>query len=79
MQPKIKQVLLRAAKLRQVNLTDFMVESSYVAAQIALADRTHFTLSPQKWEEFNAALDAPPKDIPALRQLFRTPSVFKSA
>lgn len=77
--PKVKTVLVQAAKLHQVKLTEFMIKASQAAAEIALAERTRFVLPPQKWREFNAALDSPPKEIPALRKLFGEPSVFKTA
>src|SRR5258708_9056846 len=77
--PQIKAVLAGAAKLQEVNLTEFLIKSSRTAAESALADRTRFVLSPPKWREFNAALDSPPRDIPALRQLFKEPSVFDPA
>ena len=35
-------------------------------------DHAHFFLSPEKWDEFIAALDAPPKKIPALIQLLHS-------
>ena len=41
-----------------------------------LADQVHFSLSPERWDAFCAALDAPPKVIPALRRLLKKPSVF---
>jgi uncharacterized protein (DUF1778 family) len=66
---KLKAMLLEAAKLRSLNLTEFVLESSQAAAEMALADRTHFVLSPQKWRAFHKALDAPPREIPALRKL----------
>ena len=74
---RVKAMLVRAAKLQQVKLTEFMIHSSQAAAQTVLAERTQFILSPQKWREFNAALDAPARNIPALRKLFNE-SVFKS-
>jgi uncharacterized protein (DUF1778 family) len=42
-----------------------------------LAQRSRFTLPPDKWRAFNAALDSPPREIPALRKLFAQPSVFE--
>ncbi len=39
-------------------------------------DRAHFTLPAQDWDAFWAALDAPPRDIPALRKLLTEPSLF---
>ena len=75
--PKVKTVLAQAARLKQVKLTEFMIKASQAAAEIALAERTRFILSPQKWREFTAALDAPAREIPALRKLLGEPSVFK--
>jgi uncharacterized protein (DUF1778 family) len=73
---KLKAMLLEAAKLRSLNLTEFVLESSQAAAEMALANRTHFVLSPQKWREFHEALDAPPREIPALRKFLSEPLVF---
>jgi uncharacterized protein (DUF1778 family) len=37
----------------------------------------HFGLNAEQWEAFMAALEAPPREIPALQQLMREPSVFE--
>ena len=66
-------MLVQAARLQQVKLTEFMIKSSQAAAETALADRTRFVLPAGKWREFNAALDSPPRQIPALRELFGEP------
>ena len=71
-----KDVIARAAELKQTTLTNFMVEHAFNAAQQILADQTHFYLSPEKWEAFCAALDAPPRELPELRKLLTQPSVF---
>jgi uncharacterized protein (DUF1778 family) len=76
LRPAQKDLIARAAQLKQTTLTSFMVEHAYSAAQEVLADQVHFSLSPERWEEFCAALDAPPKVIPALRKLLKKPSVF---
>lgn len=76
MRPLQKDVISRAAELRQTTVTNFMVEQAFHAAQQILADQTHFYLSPEKWEEFCAALDAPPKKKPKLKKLLTEPSVF---
>ncbi len=76
MRPLQKEVISRAADLKQTTLTNFMVEQAFEAAQQVLADQSHFYLSPEKWDEFCAALDAPPKELPALRKLLTEPSVF---
>lgn len=71
-----KDVIARAAELKQTTLTNFMVEQAFSAAQQILADQAHFYLSAEKWEEFCAALDAPPRELPELRKLLSEPSVF---
>jgi uncharacterized protein (DUF1778 family) len=70
---------MKAAQVQDAKLTDFMLNASRVAAEIALADRTRFILTTAKWREFNAALDAPPRSIPALKKLLHERSVFKAA
>jgi predicted DNA-binding antitoxin AbrB/MazE fold protein len=39
-------------------------------------DQAHFALSPERWQAFCDALDAPPRDIPALRKLLTEASLF---
>ena len=76
MRPLQKEVIARAAELKQTTVTNFMVEHAFSAAQQILADQTHFYLSPEKWDEFCAAMDAPPREIPELRKLLTEPGVF---
>ncbi|MGK7872842.1 MAG: DUF1778 domain-containing protein [Xenococcaceae cyanobacterium] len=71
-----KDVLSRAAKLKQTTISNFILEASYEAAQKVLVEQSLFSLSDEEWEAFCDALDAPPKDIPALRKLLTEPSVF---
>ena len=79
MRPLQKDVIARAAELKQTTLTNFMVEQAFNAAQQILADQAHFYLSQEMWDDFCAALDAPPRDLPALRKLLTEPSVFDEA
>ena len=53
-----------------------MVEHAFTRRQEVLADQVHFSLSPERWEAFCAAIDAPPKVIPSLRKLLKKPGVF---
>lgn len=71
-----KDLISQAAALRKISLSEFVIENAYTAAAQVLADNTHFVLSSEKWEAFCEALDAPPKDLPALKELFRRPSPF---
>lgn len=40
------------------------------------ADQTTIALSPEDWDAFCTALDAPPRNIPELRRLLQEPGVF---
>jgi uncharacterized protein (DUF1778 family) len=76
LRPGEKDLIARAAQVKQTTLTSFMVQQAYSAAQQVLADQANFSLSAERWEAFCAALDAAPKDIPALRALLTRPGVF---
>ena len=76
LRPAQKELIARAAQVKQTTLTSFMVEHAFSAAQQVLADQVHFELSPERWEAFCTALDAPPKEIPALRRLLAEKSIF---
>jgi uncharacterized protein (DUF1778 family) len=71
-------MFVRAARAQRLKLTEFMIRSCQVAAEFALAERTRFVLPPDKWRQFNAALDAPAREIPALKKVFTEASVFKT-
>ena len=75
--PKVKAILAKAAKESGSTLTEFMVASAKAAADDVLANRTLLVLSPKDWRKFNELLDAPAREIPALRRLFKERSVFE--
>lgn len=79
LRPDEKAILVRAAELRQTTLSRFLLENACQAAQQVLADQVHFTLPAPRWKAFCAALDAPPRAIPALQQLLNEKSVFDGA
>ena len=74
--PTVKKKLQRAAKLRKHSLTEFIIIVSQDAAEAVLAEQTRFVLPEKQWVAFNTALDAPAKELPALRKLLAQPSVF---
>lgn len=71
-----RRVIAQAAKVLNVSVKSFVLKSAYDDAQAILAEQASFPLPPAKWEQFVAALDAPPKDIPELRRLLNEPGVF---
>ena len=71
MTPSAKQTLMQAASATNKTLTEFLLDSGLTAAYDTLADRRTFVLDERRWDEFMAALDAPPADNPRLRALLR--------
>ena len=76
-EPAVKLLIRRAAKLRKYSVSDFVVRSSQDAAEAVLAEQTRFVLPKAQWRAFNAALDAPAKEIRELKRLLTEPSVFE--
>ncbi|HUZ67942.1 MAG TPA: DUF1778 domain-containing protein [Beijerinckiaceae bacterium] len=71
-----KALIRQAAHARKQPVSDFMVEQSLIAAEMALADRNVFSLNEADWKAFNALLDAPSRDLPRLRQALAKPPVW---
>jgi uncharacterized protein (DUF1778 family) len=65
-----KQTLSAAAEVSHRSVSQFVLESALARAEETLMDRRHFVLNAEQWKAFTAALDAPPRDNPALRALF---------
>lgn len=79
LRPAQKDLIARAAALRQTTLSHFLLENACSAAEQVLADRVQFVLPPDRWEAFCKALDAPPRPCPALKKLLTEASVFDGA
>lgn len=71
-----KAILAQAARVRRTNVSQFVLQASLDAANAILMEQTDFRLPPDQWEAFCQRLDAPPKAIPELRQLFGEPELF---
>jgi uncharacterized protein (DUF1778 family) len=71
-----KKVIAQAARIKEMTMTEFVLEQSLAAAQQVIADQAQFILPQKQWKEFCAALDAPPKSIPVLRQLLTESGIF---
>lgn len=78
MTPSAKQILQRAASAANKTVTDFLLDSGLHAAYDTLADRRVFMLSQERWDEFMAALDAPPADNPRLRALLTRKAAWEA-
>ena len=76
--PAAKQALIdQAAQLMGKNRTEFILEASCEKAREVLADQTHFALSRQALQRFNALIEAPLTNTDALRRLLGTPAPWQ--
>jgi uncharacterized protein (DUF1778 family) len=71
-----KQLIAKAAEKENKNISDFILEKALSAAEAIVFDDSSFGLDKTQWKSFMAALDAPPRNIPALRKLLTEPGVF---
>jgi len=71
-----KKLLTEAARVRHMNMSQFVLQTSLDAAREILIDQTEFRLPPEQWAAFCARLDEPARVIPELRDLFREPELF---
>ena len=74
--PEAKHILATAAAAERRSLSDFVLDSALGRAEEALADRRNFGLDAERWQAFNAALDAPVRDMPSMRKLLNEPGIF---
>jgi uncharacterized protein (DUF1778 family) len=75
--PQAKRRIVAAAEAENLSVNEFVLKSALDRADESLGDKRIWKLSPEKWAEFQTLLDAPPRDIPALRKLLTEPSVFE--
>ncbi len=74
-----KKVIAQAAQIKETTMSEFVLEQAFLAAQQVIADQAHFVLPKKQWKSFCAALDAPPRSIPALRRLLTEPGIFDAS
>jgi uncharacterized protein (DUF1778 family) len=72
-----KRVLQSAAAAAQRSVSEFVLESALARAEETLPDRQRFGLDAGRWAAFQAALDAPRRPHPRLKELLQKPSVFE--
>ena len=75
--PEAKRKIAAAAKAKHCSLTDFVLRSAIDRADEILSDQRTFFLDETQWQAFQAALDAPPRDVPRMRRLLNEPSAVE--
>lgn len=71
-----KRTLVAAAAAERRSVSEFVLESALERAAEALADRRLFGLDAERWAAFQAALEAPPREMPRVRRLLDEPGPF---
>ena len=71
-----KKVIAQAARLVNTTVSSFVLQHAYEGARTILAEQSRFRLPASQWKAFCQALDAPPRDLPALRKLLKSRGVF---
>ncbi|HEY9871507.1 MAG TPA: DUF1778 domain-containing protein, partial [Candidatus Obscuribacterales bacterium] len=64
-----KKIIARAAELKGVTMTEFILAATYQMATEMILDQTKHRLTADKWAAIEAALDAPAQEISALRDM----------
>lgn len=73
-----KRLLQEAADATHADLSQFVLRTSLIEAEIILSSRTLFVLDDQKWNRLMEMLDAPaPEPDAALRKLLTEPSALE--
>lgn len=73
-----KEILAKAARIRKVSTSQFVLNQSLEAAEEVLAEERFLRVDSQEHAWLMAKLEEPPKELPRLRELFSRPSVFES-
>lgn len=71
-----KDLIARAAEIEHKKITDFVLDNALSAAEAVVGDDANIRIDSKQWKRLAAALDAPPRKIPALRKLLTQPSIF---
>lgn len=77
-EPTLRELLEEGAKLMNMTLSSFIIGATRIRAEQLLADRVHFSASPEQWKAFMAALDRPPRKIERLQRLMNEPTALDS-
>ena len=67
--PGEREILEQAAEQAHTNLSDFMRRKALEAAELDVLDHRVVSIPAGDWERFEAWVQAPAKEVPALRKL----------
>ena len=70
--PQQETLIRRAAARTRKSVTEFILDSTCVAAEQALIEQCYFPVGSREWNAFRAALDRPALAKPDLKRLLKT-------
>ena len=76
--PEQRELIDTAANVCGKTRTSFILDSVCQAAENILLDRQVFVVDNKQWEEFNRALDTPPKTNPKLSAILTKKAPWES-
>jgi len=76
--PEQRDLIDQAASLLGKNRSDFMLEAACDKARTVVLDQVFFSLDADKFNEFTAALDAPPSHNPGLERLMAVKAPWRT-
>ena len=77
MTPEDDELIRRAASAQGMSVSAFVVSRARLAAEEVLADRVHFFIDADAWDELHRRLAEPPASKPRLRKLLAEPDLFE--
>jgi uncharacterized protein (DUF1778 family) len=75
--PSERDLLEFAAEQARTNLSDFVRRKALEAAEMDVLDHRLVTIPASDWEKFEAWVESPAKDVPALRKLAASPPAWQ--
>lgn len=76
--PEQRDLIDHAATVLGKNRSDFMLEAACERAQSVLLDQVFFALDAEKFQQFTAMLDAPPRASEGLERLMAVKAPWDS-
>lgn len=74
---KERELLEAAADQSRTNLSDFIRRKAVEAAEIVLLQQNRVIIPAAKWKKFEAWVNSPAKEIPALKKLSKSRPVWQ--
>ena len=75
--PAQKAKLAEAARIQNMNVSQFVLSRSLDAAEEVIADQRLIRVSKEEYDWLLAKLEEPPRDLPEVKKLLAEPSVFE--